>query len=112
MIYRNFKDIKLSLLGFGAMRLPLNADGTVDEAATKENDTPKQSATFITFINHYKTLTFFVYGLILHPIKLFVNNIVHDVSCFLHNAKQNPAALLPGHLLPIYRWLYIHPTVL
>lgn len=36
MIYRNFNDIKLSLLGFGAMRLPLNADGTVDEAATKE----------------------------------------------------------------------------
>ncbi len=36
MIYRNFKDIKLSLLGFGAMRLPLNADGTVDEKTTKE----------------------------------------------------------------------------
>lgn len=36
MIYRNFKENKLSLLGFGAMRLPLKEDGTVDEAATKE----------------------------------------------------------------------------
>ncbi len=34
MIYRNFKDNKLSLLGFGAMRLPLNADGSVDETTT------------------------------------------------------------------------------
>ena len=36
MIYRNFKDNKLSLLGFGAMRLPLNADGSVDETTTKK----------------------------------------------------------------------------
>ena len=36
MIYRNFKDKELSLLGFGAMRLPLNEDGTVDEKQTKE----------------------------------------------------------------------------
>ncbi len=36
MIYRNFKGNKLSLLGFGAMRLPLNGDGTVDESMTKE----------------------------------------------------------------------------
>ena len=35
MIYRNFKDNKLSLLGFGAMRLPLNDDGSVDAATTK-----------------------------------------------------------------------------
>ena len=35
MIYRNFKDNKLSLLGFGAMRLPLNDDGSVNEATTK-----------------------------------------------------------------------------
>lgn len=31
MIYRDFKDKKLSLLGFGAMRLPQNADGSVNE---------------------------------------------------------------------------------
>lgn len=36
MIYRNFKDKELSLLGFGAMRLPLNEDGTVDEKQTEE----------------------------------------------------------------------------
>ena len=31
MIYTNFKDKKLSLLGFGTMRLPLLTDGRVDE---------------------------------------------------------------------------------
>ena len=31
MIYRDFKDEKLSLLGFGTMRLPLLPDGSVDE---------------------------------------------------------------------------------
>ncbi len=31
MIYKNFKDKKLSLLGFGTMRLPLDAEGKVDE---------------------------------------------------------------------------------
>ena len=36
MIYRNFKDNNLSLLGFGAMRLPLNDDGSVDEATTEK----------------------------------------------------------------------------
>ena len=36
MIYRNFKDNKLSQLGFGAMRLPLNEDGTVDEQTTRD----------------------------------------------------------------------------
>lgn len=30
MIYRDFYDKKLSLLGFGAMRLPSNSDGSVD----------------------------------------------------------------------------------
>ncbi len=32
MLYRDFKGKKLSLMGFGAMRLPLLADGSVDEA--------------------------------------------------------------------------------
>ena len=32
MIYKNFKDKKLPLLGFGTMRLPLTAEGKVDEA--------------------------------------------------------------------------------
>ncbi len=36
MIYSNFQDKKLSLLGFGAMRLPTCPDGTVDEAQTRE----------------------------------------------------------------------------
>ena len=31
MIYRSFQDKTLSLLGFGAMRLPLNSDGSIDE---------------------------------------------------------------------------------
>lgn len=31
MIYKEFQDIKLSQLGFGTMRLPLLADGTIDE---------------------------------------------------------------------------------
>lgn len=35
MIYREFQDKQLSLLGFGAMRLPEN-DGVIDEAAFKE----------------------------------------------------------------------------
>ena len=30
MIYNHFQDIQLSALGFGAMRLPLRADKTVD----------------------------------------------------------------------------------
>ena len=36
MIYRDFKDKQLSLLGFGAMRLPQNEDGSVDEKQTEE----------------------------------------------------------------------------
>ena len=32
MIYSDFQDKKLSQLGFGAMRLPTNADGSIDEA--------------------------------------------------------------------------------
>ena len=36
MIYKNFKDEKLSLLGFGTMRLPLTAEGKVDEAQVEE----------------------------------------------------------------------------
>ena len=37
MIYRDFQDMKLPLLGFGAMRLPLLADGAekVDEAQVR-----------------------------------------------------------------------------
>ena len=33
MIYREFQGKQLSLLGFGAMRLPTLSDGTIDEAA-------------------------------------------------------------------------------
>ena len=36
MIYTTFQDKKLSLLGFGAMRLPTNADGSIDEPQVKE----------------------------------------------------------------------------
>lgn len=36
MIYNDFKDIKLSRLGFGLMRLPLNEDKSIDEAQTAE----------------------------------------------------------------------------
>ncbi len=36
MIYRDFKDKKLSLLGFGTMRLPLDENGGVDEQKTFE----------------------------------------------------------------------------
>lgn len=35
MITSRFQDKELSLLGFGAMRLPLNADGTVDESTVE-----------------------------------------------------------------------------
>lgn len=36
MIYRQFKEDKLSLLGFGTMRLPVLADGSIDEKQTEE----------------------------------------------------------------------------
>ena len=36
MIYREFQDKKLSLLGFGTMRLPLNPDGSIDEAQVRQ----------------------------------------------------------------------------
>ena len=36
MIYRTFREARLSLLGFGGMRLPRNADGTIDEAETQK----------------------------------------------------------------------------
>ncbi len=36
MIYSNFQDKKLSLLGFGTMRLPILADGSIDEPQVKE----------------------------------------------------------------------------
>ena len=36
MIYSNFQDKKLSLLGFGTMRLPMKADGNIDEAQVAE----------------------------------------------------------------------------
>ena len=36
MIYRDFQDQKLSLLGFGAMRLPQLADGTIDEEQVRQ----------------------------------------------------------------------------
>lgn len=36
MIYRSFQDKTLSLLGFGAMRLPQNPDGSIDEPQVAE----------------------------------------------------------------------------
>ena len=36
MIYKNFKEEKLSLFGFGTMRLPLNAEGKIDEPQVEE----------------------------------------------------------------------------
>ena len=36
MIYRDFQDKKLSLLGFGAMRLPQLADGSIDEEQVRQ----------------------------------------------------------------------------
>ncbi|MCQ2507702.1 MAG: aldo/keto reductase [Dorea sp.] len=36
MIYTNFQNDKLSLLGFGAMRLPLLADGSIDEPQVQQ----------------------------------------------------------------------------
>ena len=36
MIYSNFQNKKLSLLGFGTMRLPTTPDGSIDEAQVKE----------------------------------------------------------------------------
>ena len=36
MIFSEFQDKQLSLLGFGAMRLPTRPDGSVDEALTEK----------------------------------------------------------------------------
>ncbi len=36
MIYKNYQNDRLSALGFGAMRLPTLADGTIDEAQTRQ----------------------------------------------------------------------------
>lgn len=36
MIYSDFQGKQLSLLGFGTMRLPTNADGSIDEAQVKK----------------------------------------------------------------------------
>ena len=36
MIYKMFRDEKLSMLGFGTMRLPLQEDGNVDEAQVRK----------------------------------------------------------------------------
>ena len=36
MIYKKFKEEKLSLLGFGTMRLPLNTEGKIDEPQVEE----------------------------------------------------------------------------
>lgn len=36
MIYSDFQDKKLSMLGFGTMRLPLKPDGEIDEAQLRE----------------------------------------------------------------------------
>ena len=36
MIYKNFKDKQLSLLGFGTMRLPLKEDGRIDELQVED----------------------------------------------------------------------------
>ncbi len=36
MIFKDFQDQKLSALGFGAMRFPLNEDGSVDEVQVQE----------------------------------------------------------------------------
>ena len=35
MIYRDFQDLHLSLLGFGTMRLPTTVDGAIDEDTTQ-----------------------------------------------------------------------------
>lgn len=36
MIYRDFKDLKLSMLGFGTMRLPLKEDQSINEDLVAE----------------------------------------------------------------------------
>ena len=36
MIYHNFQDLSLSGLGFGAMRLPVKEDGSIDEVHTEK----------------------------------------------------------------------------
>lgn len=51
MIYRSFQDKKLSLLGFGTMRLPVDANGVIDEAQVRE-----MTATAISHgVNYFDT---------------------------------------------------------
>ncbi len=37
MIYRDFQGLRLSLLGFGTMRLPTTAEGDVDEGGDPDH---------------------------------------------------------------------------
>ena len=36
MLYNNFKECKISRLGFGLMRLPVNSDGTINKKETEK----------------------------------------------------------------------------
>ncbi len=51
MIYTTFGDKKLSLLGFGAMRLPVLADGSIDEPQVREMTRAAMEAG----VNYYDT---------------------------------------------------------
>ena len=37
MQYNDFQSLRLSRLGFGAMRLPVREDGSIDQTALEEN---------------------------------------------------------------------------
>ena len=51
MRYNNFKDLKISALGFGTMRLPKGSDGKIDYDAAKE----MVSAAFDGGVNYFDT---------------------------------------------------------
>ncbi len=51
MLYNDFQDLKLSALGFGAMRLPLLADGGVDQAEVDR----MVDAAIAAGVNYYDT---------------------------------------------------------
>lgn len=51
MLYSEFKGLKLSRLGFGAMRLPVTADGKVDEELTRK----MVDAAFEGGVNYFDT---------------------------------------------------------